>query len=97
MDDYIDEYGNIVIEGYEPGTGSVVPDKIGDIQTTPVGDQTIGQPKVYSVVPALQDGFAAVSDGAVGVVSDSLPVLLPVTGAVVVVSLAVAVFKRFVR
>ena len=50
-----------------------------------------------AITTALKTSFTSVAGDAMTAIGDVLPIILPVMGAVVVIGLAVGIFKRFVR
>ena len=50
-----------------------------------------------AITTALKSSFTSVAGDAMTAIGDVLPIILPVMGAVVVIGLAVGIFKRFVR
>lgn len=50
-----------------------------------------------SITTALKTAFTSVASDCMTAIGDILPVVLPVMGAVVVIGLAVGIFKRFVH
>lgn len=49
------------------------------------------------ITNALGTAFAAIAADAMGAIASALPIILPVMGAVVVIGIAVGIFKRFVN
>lgn len=52
---------------------------------------------VTSITTALKTAFTSVANDCMSAIGDILPIVLPVMGAVVVIGLAVGIFKRFVH
>lgn len=49
-----------------------------------------------TVTSALTTSFASVATAIIGVIGDTLPIALPVVGAMIVVTVGIKVFKRVV-
>lgn len=50
-----------------------------------------------SITTALTTAFGTLATDALGAIAAVLPIILPVMGAIVVIGIAVKVFKRFVK
>ena len=50
-----------------------------------------------AITTTLTSAFSSLAAEAMGAIASTLPVILPVRGAVVVIGIAVGIFKRFVN
>lgn len=50
-----------------------------------------------TITTALTTAFGSLATDALGAIGATLPIILPVMGAVVVIGIAVGIFKRFVN
>lgn len=48
------------------------------------------------ITNSLSTAFGTIASDAMGAIGSTLPIILPVMGAVVVIGIAVGIFKRFV-